>query len=632
VITMTDDLLWPGYATADDLATIEAVPLEKRGLPESTYALLTRAAARWPDRTAISVLPDAARWREPQQRTFAELLADVHRYANLFYGLGVRRGDAVALMAPNCTELVGATLAAELAGIAAPLGSGLSLSHLAELLRRSGARVLIAAGPELAPDTWDTARALAGEGLLDTILVLRPTAAAAAPQPLPAVDGASVSYLAELAAAMDPSAFHGDPPRSSDLAALFHTGGTTGAPKLAAHTHANEVADAWMLSASSLFDSEAAIFAGLPLFHVNALVVTLLAPLFKGHSVVWAGPLGYRDPAVFRELWKIVEHYRIGCMSAVPTVYGALTRCPVDADISSLRYPVVGASPLPVAVRDGFGAHTGTALVEGYGLTEATCASALTFPDVRRPGSVGQRLPYQRMRAVRVAADGTWEDLPAGQMGVLAISGPTVFPGYVVGRTEDGYVLDGLGKLRDGWLDTGDLARVDADGFVYLAGRAKDLIIRGGHNIDPTTVEAALLTHTQVTAASAVGRPDVHAGEVPVAYVTLSPGATVTEDELRDWASQRVPDRTAAPKAVTVLDALPVTAVGKPYKLALRADATSRELRAALEPIAGVHNVEIIVDGSSIAAVVAVSASADEAAVQAVLDRYAIKSRLEIMS
>jgi fatty-acyl-CoA synthase len=628
---MTEDLLWPDYATPDDLATIEAVPLEKRGLPESTYALLTRAATRWPDRTAISVLPDAARWRQPLCRTFAELLADVHRYANLLHGLGVRRGDAVALMAPNCAELITATLAAQLAGIAAPLGSGLSRQHLAELLRRSGARVLVAAGPELEPDTWDTAQALARDGLLDAVLVLRPTSAVGEPEPLPAIDGVRVGYLDELVAAMDPSGFVGDPPRSSDLAALFHTGGTTGAPKLAAHTHAGEVADAWMLAANSLFDSGTVVFAALPLFHVNALVVTLLAPLFKGQPVVWAGPLGYRDPALVREFWKIVEHYRIAAMSAVPTVYAGLAQRPVDSDISTLRYPMVGASPLPAAVRDSFQAHTGTTLVEGYGLTEATCASARTFPGVTRPGSVGQRLPYQRMRVVRVGADGAWEGLPAGETGVLAISGPTVFPGYVTGRNGNGHVLDGLGKLVDGWLDTGDLARVDADGFVYLVGRAKDLIIRGGHNIDPAIIEDALLAHPQVTGASAVGRPDVHAGEVPVAYVTLAPGATVTEDELRDWASQRVPDRTAAPKTVTVLDAQPVTAVGKPYKLALRADATRRELRAALDPIAGLHDVDANVEGSSIVAVVKVSPSADEAAIKAIVGRYAIESRLEVM-
>ena len=138
------------------------------------------------------------------------------------------------------------------------------------------------------------------------------------------------------------------------------------------------------------------MFAALPLFHVNALVVTLLAPLFKGQQVVWAGPLGYRDPALFGAFWKIVEHYRIAAMSAVPTVYAVLAQVPVDADISSLRFAMVGASPLPAAVRDGFQARTGVTLVEGYGLTEATCASARSFPDAPRPGSVGQRLPYQR--------------------------------------------------------------------------------------------------------------------------------------------------------------------------------------------------------------------------------------------
>ncbi|MFR9779644.1 acyl-CoA synthetase [Micromonospora sp. MS34] len=626
---MTGPLLWPDYATPADLAAIEAVPLEARGLPESTYALLARAATRWPDRTALNVLPDAARWREPLRRTFAELLADVHRVANLLHDLGVRRGDAVALMSPNCAELITATLAAQLAGIAAPLGGGLSRQHLAVLLRRSGARVLVTAGPELAPANWDTAQALAHDGLLDVILVLRPTGAAGAPESLPAIDGVRIGYLGELAAAEDPSAFTGDLPRSVDLAAMFHTGGTTGAPKLAAHTHANEVADAWMLAASNLFDQETVVLAALPLFHVNALVVTLLAPLFKGQAVVWAGPLGYRDPALFGAFWKIVEHYRIAAMSAVPTVYAVLAQSPVDADISSLRFPMVGAAPLPAATRDKFQANTGITLVEGYGLTEATCASARTFPDVSRPGSVGQRLPYQRVRVV--AVDGTWDELPVGETGILAISGPTVFRGYVTDRDENGHVLDGLGKLVDGWLDTGDLARIDEDGFVYLAGRAKDLIIRGGHNIDPATIEDALLTHPQVTAASAVGRPDVHAGEVPVAYVTLAPDATVAEEELGAWARERVPDRAAVPRTVTVLDELPVTAVGKLYKLALRADAARRELRATLDEVAGVHDIEATIEGSSIVATVKISPSAEDA-VKAILGRYAIEWRLVTVS
>ncbi len=628
--TSTEDMLWPRYTGPEDLAGIEAVPLAARGLPESTYALLTRAAARWPERTAITVLPEAARWREPLRRSYSGLLADVHRYANLLYGLGVRRTDAVALIAPNCAELIPATLAAQLAGIAAPINGGLSPEHVAELLRRSGARVLIAAGPELAPDTWTAARELAARGLLDALLVLRPTAAPEPPPALPGIGGVRVGYLGTLAAEQDSTRFRGHPPTPSDLAALFHTGGTTGVPKLAAHRHCGEVANAWMIAANSLLEDESVVFAALPLFHVNALVVTLLAPLLRGQSVVWAGPLGYRDFALYAEFWNIVAHYRIAAMSAVPTVYAVLAQCPIGADISSLRYAMVGASPLPLAVREGFQEHTGVALVEGYGLTEATCATARSFPDVPRPGAVGQRMPYQRVAVVRTAEDGVWQALPPGEIGVLTISGPTVFAGYVTGRDEHGHRLDDLGTVVDGWLSTGDLAHVDADGFIYLHGRAKDLIIRGGHNLDPASIEDALLSHPQVTAAGAVGRPDVHAGEIPVAYVTLIAGAEVTEDELVAWAAERVHERAAAPRTVTVLDALPVTDVGKPYKLGLRADATRRELLDALAAISSVSGVTAAVEDGAIAATVEVDSDADRDGVEAILSRYAIDAKIQV--
>ncbi|MFD7843349.1 acyl-CoA synthetase [Nocardia sp. NPDC059764] len=623
VTTAGEDRLWPRYESPTDLAEIESVPLAERGLPESTYALLARAARLWPDRTALTVLPDATRWQEPLCRTFSELLADVHRYANLLYRLGVRRGDAVALIAPNCAELIPATLAAQLAGVAAPINGGLSPRHIAELLRRSGARVVITAGPQLAVETWRSTRESVVGGDIDALLVLRPTASTAA-EPLPGLDGVEVGYLTDLAADEDPAGFTGQLPTATDLAALFHTGGTTGIPKLAAHTHTGEVANAWMIAAHSLLDMDSVVFAGLPLFHVNALVVTLLAPLFKGQAVVWAGPLGYRDPALYGYFWNLVERYRIATMSAVPTVYAALAQCPVTADISSLRYAMVGASPLPAAIRENFQAHTGITLIEGYGLTEATCASARTFPSAPRPGAVGQRMPYQKLKVVRIGPDGSWNDLPRNHLGVLAVSGPTLFAGYVSGRGDHGHLLDGRGKLVNGWLDTGDLARVDDDGFVYLQGRAKDLIIRGGHNIDPAVIEDALLAHPQVTGAGAVGRPDPHAGEIPVAYVTLAAGAEVTETDLLVWASERVPERAAAPKSITVLDSLPTTDVGKPYKLALRADATRRELRHALDQTSGIGAVSVTVEDGSVLATVELDTTADARAVRAVLGRYAI--------
>jgi fatty-acyl-CoA synthase len=348
----------------------------------------------------------------------------------------------------------------------------------------------------------------------------------------------------------------------------------------------------------------------------------------RGQQVVWAGPLGYRDPHLYGVFWKIVEHHRIATMSAVPTVYAVLARCPVDADISSMRFAVVGASALPSAVRTEFEQHTGIRLVEGYGLTEATCASARSFPDHPRPGTVGQRLPYMRVRVVDLDAPGGWRDVAAGHVGTLIVNGPSVFPGYVDHRAADGtFVLDDRGKLVDGWLDTGDLARIDADGFIHLTGRAKDLIIRGGHNIDPAVIEDALLAHPEVTAAAAVGAPDAHAGEVPVAYVTVAPGSTTSPVQLRDWAIAHITERAAAPKDVAIIDALPVTAVGKPYKPALRADAARRVVGEALAGLPGV-TVDVEVEDGSPVLTVSVPDAARRADAEHTLGRYALGYRM----
>jgi fatty-acyl-CoA synthase len=199
----------------------------------------------------------------------------------------------------------------------------------------------------------------------------------------------------------------------------------------------------------------------------------------------------------------------------------------------------------------------------------------------------------------------------------------------VVGRDGDEFRLDGLGALVDGWLDTGDLAMVDAEGFVHLRGRAKDLIIRGGHNIDPVTIEDALLTHPDVTGAAAVGRPDIHAGEVPVAYVTLTSPDAVSAEDLRSWATARVPERAAAPKLVTVVPDLPLTAIGKPYKLPLRADAARRAALDALAELPGIADVTAAMDGSAPVVTVTVDSSADRDAVATVLDQFTTAWRIE---
>jgi fatty-acyl-CoA synthase len=619
---MNTDVLWPDYEGPADVARIEETPLAERGLPATTAELLTRAARQWPDDVAVSVLPGAEQWTTPAERTFAELAADVHRAANLLHALGVRRTTGVAIMSPNCADLLTATLAAQLAGIAVPLNAALAGSHVRRLLELTGARTLLCASPELDQAAWGTVRELDADGLLDTVLLLRPTGR----QTVEVPEGltARTLVLADAAAEHPADRFAGTAPAADDLAAVFHTGGTTGTPKLAAHTHANEVTDAWMIAADSGNVAGAAVFAALPLFHVNALVVTVLAPLFRGQPVVWAGPLGYRDQALFPSFWKIVEHHRITMMVGVPTVYGALAQVPVDADISSLRLAVVGAAPLPPSVRAVFAGRTGLDLLDAYGLTEATCATTRSFPGSVRPGTVGQRMPYQKVRTVRIGADGTWTDQPPGETGILVVSGPTVFPGYVVGRADEGLVLDPLGKVVDGWLDTGDLARIDDDGFVHLAGREKDLIIRGGHNIDPAAIEDTLMTHPGVAAASVVGEPDAHAGEVPVAFVVLRPGAATTAEEVRDWAARHIQERGAAPRRVTAVDVLPMTAVGKPFKPALRALAVRQAVTEALVGVAAPVDVAAVPADGTVKVTVSVATPQDGKTVSETLGRFSL--------
>lgn len=579
-------MTWPRYDGPEDLAAIEAVPLADRGLPESTYELLRRAGSRFADRPALTLLPSGEAWEHAETWTYGDLLARVHRIANVLTDLGVTRRDAVALLAPNSGDVFAATLAAQAVGIAAPVNPGLAPHQVRELLETSGARLVIAADPDL-----DVGRPVL-----------------------------SLTELAARADAADPVRLHAEPPRGTDFAGYFHTGGSTGTPKIAVHTQAGEVAMAWTLAAST-GDDDLVLLAALPLFHVNALLVTGLAPLFKGQHVVWAGPLGYRDPALYPVFWRIVERYRIGAMSAVPTVYAVLAHLPVDADISSLTFPIVGAAPLPAAVRRQWRERTGTELVEGYGLTEGTCASARGFlechsPGVSRPGTVGQRMPYQEVKAVRIDGDG-WTDLLPGETGVLVIRGPNVFPGYL----RDGEP-DPAGKVIDGWLDTGDLGSVDAEGFIRLVSRAKDLIIRGGHNIDPATIEEALLTHPAVSAAAAIGRPDRHSGEVPVVYVTLH--APTPSAELLEWAATRVPERAAVPKAVHVVPEIPLTAVGKQYKPALRQDTLRRVAEAEVAALDLDAKVTVELDRDEPVVVIAAPPSAPLATA---LDAYAFRWR-----
>ncbi|MEU6745944.1 acyl-CoA synthetase [Spirillospora sp. NPDC046719] len=570
----------PLVVAPQDVPAIETIPFTERGLPASTYDLLARSAGTHPDRPALYLLgEDGHLWRQAPCWTYGTLLQRVHQAANTYLELGLPAGGVVALMLPNLGIGYAALLGAQAVGIANPVNPMLAEDHLVDILTLTRAQILLAPGPDLSADLWAKALRIASR-----LPGLRAVAAVGSPPDSAAVAGVTTADFTSLTAAQPHDRLLTDRrPAPQDLAAYFHTGGTTGVPKVAPHTHANEVYMAWALGCSGAYLDDAVGLSGLPLFHVNAVHVTGLGPFMHARPVVSLGPLGYRDKTLMADFWQIIEHYRVTSFSGVPTVYAALPPVPDGVDTSSLRAGVVGAAPLPSRVRTAFEGTAKVPMLEGYGLTEATCATATTPAFAPRPGSVGLRLPYQHVKAVTVDAhDKPTGDCPPGTPGVLAIKGPSVFPGYLR-PGPDGPAPDPTGKIFDGWLMTGDLGHIDTDGYVYLTGRAKDLIIRGGHNIDPRPIEESLLAHSDVRAAAVIGAPDPHAGEVPVAYLVLEPGATATTAQLHQWAREHAPEPAAAPRSVHVVDTLPTTQVGKIYKPELVLDSIRRIVHHELD-------------------------------------------------
>jgi len=266
-------------------------------------------------------------------------------------------------------------------------------------------------------------------------------------------------------------------------------------------------------------------------------------------------------------------------MVMVPTAASALMQRPVDADVSTLRYALCGSAPMPVELFKRFEAATGVAILEGYGMTEATCLVSFNPPDgERKIGSVGLPVPYTDVKILDCDADGAVRgECGVDQIGEICIRSPGVFPGYLEPARNAGLFAEPGGYLR-----SGDLGRIDADGYLWITGRAKDLIIRGGHNIDPALIEEALAGHPEVTFVGAVGQPDVHAGEVPCAYVELVAGAEASAEELLQYAADTIPEKAAVPKHMEIVTELPKTAVGKVFKPELRKMAIARVCGAAL--------------------------------------------------
>ncbi|MBA5606760.1 acyl-CoA synthetase [Duganella sp. FT3S] len=615
-----------------DVLALEQTPWMDKLPAASTYALLMQACARHPQRCALRFVMSADPAAPECVVSYANLARRVTQAANAFHRAGIVHGKAVTLLLPNLPQTHYALLGAQAAGIASPVNPMLEVEHIAAIVAETGAEALVALAPLPGTDIWDKAMAVVercptirtvyavrADGYLDA--AARPMLQALferAPRP-GREDVAVLDFDAALNDQPDRALVSGRVIAATDVCSYFHTGGTTGLPKVAAHTHLNETFVAWALAAWT--PGDAVLLCGLPLFHVNGAMVTGLAAFHAGAEVVLLTPAGYRGKDVLANFWRLVERFRATSFSAVPTIYATLADVPhAGIDISSLRYAICGAAALPADVARRFEAATGVRLYEGYGLTEGACVSACNPPEgERRLGTVGLRLPYQQLQAWRVDAAGQ-AIAPCGQgeVGVIGICGPNVFPGYL--READ----NGGIWLKPGWLNTGDLGFIDADGYLHLTGRAKELIIRGGHNIDPAMIEDALLRHPAVAMVAAVGQPDAHAGELPVAYVTLKPGATASAEALLAAARELVPERAAVPVRVVILDQMALTAVGKVAKAALRLQAAEhvfQRLLAAAQLPATVRGRADLQRGM----VLEVACAADDAArVRALLGQFSV--------
>lgn len=556
---------------AADVAALAAADYDSVVPVRSTYELLSRSAVLHGARRAIVYLPDGTAGDEAAVLSFDALLEAVNRAANLFRSLGVGRDDTVALLLPPMPETVVAFLAAQAAGRVMPLNYMLSADHIAELIAHAGASVVVALGPDPAFPIWDKVPAIRR-------LVARPLHVVR----VGAEDGPDAFSTLMAAQPAEPS-FEIDVDRDA-IAACFHTGGSTGVPKLVLHSHRNQVHVAWFAGLMYDVGPDDLFLNGFPFFHVAGSIVLAAAAIAAGAGTLIPSRLGMRNKAFVRDYWTIVERHGVTVLSGGPTfVSTLLAQHPDVRGVQGIKALYGGGSPMPGELAARFEDRFGVPIRSIYGMTEAAGMIA-TVPRhaARRPGSSGWPLPHCEVRVFAVDGEGRPDPerpLAAGTAGALAVRGPNVTPGYV------NAALNASAFLPGGWLATGDTGRIDPDGQVVVLGRSKDVIIRGGHNIDPLVIEEALMHHPDVELCAAVGEPDRHAGELPVAFLKLKPGRSATPDEILERVRGHIPEPAAVPKRIYLMDEMPLTTTGKVFKPALRQAATERVLMRDLSAL-----------------------------------------------
>jgi acyl-CoA synthetase (AMP-forming)/AMP-acid ligase II len=590
-----------GYSGIADRDAIEAESAwEERDLHKTLYGMLSSTASKFPNNKAISYQLLSGPTDYAETLTWQQFHDKSVQAANLFRNLGIGPKDVVAYVLPNTNETAITLVGGAIAGIVNPINPLLDAEQIGAILRETNATVVVTLRPFPKTDVADkTAEAVALAPNVKTVLevdlhryltglkkVIVPLI-----RPKRTVQNQATYMNLNAEMAKQPTTLQFEDPQEDRVACYFHTGGTTGMPKVAQHKYSGLVYNGW-LGNRLLYTENDVAMCPLPFFHVMAVHSVFMGVIHSGAHIILPTPQGYRGEGVFDNFWKLCERWKVTFIITVPTAISAKMQRPIDADLSSVKTAFSGSAPLPLELFKRFEKATGITIVEGYGLTEATVlVSGNPTDGLRKVGSIGVEFPYTKVRIIKGTPDGPI-DADVDEVGEICVSNPGVFAGNTYTEAEKNKDL----YYDEKYLRTGDLGRKDEDGYIWITGRAKDLIIRGGHNIDPAEIEEALLGHEAVAFAGAIGQPDAHAGEVPCAFVELVDGASVTPEELIAFCDVHVHERAAHPKHIEIMPELPKTAVGKIFKPDLRRSAITRVFNGALSKADVAARVDHVID------------------------------------
>jgi fatty-acyl-CoA synthase len=607
-----------GQVVRQPLRTLAAVEaLEARGwsdlMPQWTLAgAIDEAAQRFPDKAAIvQIDADAV---GSVQISFAEYRDRIFRAANLFRGSDEAAAPVVAVIMPFLPEAFIAMWAGGIAGRYVPINPFLDVEHVAAILNAASATILVTVPPEQGRGVWDRL----GDLLERAPLVRQVWLAGADASDTCSFEAAIAQQSAEL----------GFVPKSDPVAecAYLHTGGTTGSPKLVRHTQQGQLLQGWLCGMAMGPEDDVVFAHAMPNFHVGGAIASGTRGIVYGQTIVTLTADGFRNPAVMPRFWDIVREQGVTAIVTAPTTAAGLAGAAGDGPATLKRY-TTGGGPLPLEVARAFERRFGIQLKEVWGGTEFHGILSFHYDGAVPPrlGSCGRVVPFHRVMSAILEGNRFVREAGADERGVLIAAGPTLIPGYVDPAGDEGlFVEGGPDGLR--WATTGDIGIVDEDLYVWIFGREKDVIIRGGHNIDSALIDEILAQHPAVLHAAAVGRPCPSKGELPIAYVEFKLGHSASTEELAAHARAHIQERAAVPVDIIPLAALPMTAVGKVSKPHLRIMA----LEAVGTRECPDRAVAVEEKGGKLTLVVAAEDEADRARIERVFAPYTFTTRVDL--